>query len=335
MSARPSDGGGGAVDVSAWMGVGEDEGEGEKGPRPPERPASGPVGAAALRRLFATKSPILVTSDLHRHERIKTSGKHVAPPGADAPLGQMVPQIWPTLAGQPINNRGNTISVDSTKILTGETRSLPVIQVLSKGADAQQLMVMLGFTFPFAVPTNLAPKTAVQADVRWGTGNVQFQATIDWLNGTVLCLPATFLSVSAIVPGNSAVVNPAKPAMPFFVLGTAIAYGTAPPNHPNRVKFTTPTIAVPAVGPSTAVDVPAFANAVGLTVLDLVPALPAPITLQFLDLVGAQTGIYVYTSIDNLANQGSGIFPIPNGSAKVQLLSAAAQNVRLLFDLAL
>lgn len=340
MSDRPNAG----VDVNdleRWMAA-HDDGE-RMLARLPIRPSlSGatPEGRAALASLFGGgKGPILATSDVERHNRIKTSGRYVAPPTADAPKGETVPQIWPTLAGQQVNNRGNRISVNTSTVATGTSISLPVLQILSRGADAQMLTVMLGYglSFPPQVTGGGAFETQVFADLRWGTGNMFYAAQLDWLAGTMLSLPATFLSVNAIVPGNANAVGP-KANLPDFQLGAGLAYGGVA-YHRNRVKLTVElgNFAGGAAGATTqAVDIPPFAVGVGIVENANVGTAP-PVPL-YLSTFGASHGAaFVYASGDNFGFQESAMFPIRNGVDKAQVFvppGVTVNDLALLFELA-
>ncbi len=305
-----------------------------------------PAGAEALARTSARElvsqpaaAPLLsrVEPGLTREQRAMMRG---ALPNAQI-AGEVGPGVAPPLAprgdtarahlttvirslsGLDENNRGATVELT----LPGAPRQT-VVEARSRNEEAELIAVTLGYAAD-NVPTDAS--TENQALVEWGIGGASFQATVDWLHGTVLCVHGSYLRVTVLAAPNAGIAAPFRQSF-----SAAVAYGLSG-QHENRARLTVPLADLANAATSADVPVPRFAVGVGR--MGVAPGGTGVARLQVgstapLDVVAT----YNVASNTNAAEQGSRMFPIGAGARVVRITNgtgALLTRPRLVFDLAL
>ncbi len=125
------------------------------------------------------------------------------------------------LAGALENNRGN-----SAVINPGATIPLIASTAMSAGQDAETIVATLGLSIANAPNETLilTESITVRAILEWGIGNAKFTAECDWLDGTAIQIPASFLRVGGRFEGTLARGNP-QPVP--IQLDVGFSYGSA------------------------------------------------------------------------------------------------------------
>lgn len=261
----------------------------------------------------------------------------------------LVPATYRPLAGLSPNQRGGKVSVDSTKYNVA-TSSLPLgspgffprntlVQALSPGDDAEHVSIALGFNFntPLVSGSYTGFDPRVYGEVIWGVGGAEFKASFDWINGTVLTLPANYVRVVAIVPDNSASSFTPPHVAPIFELAAGISYGS-PPAHANRARYSVPLAAALAADTDVTVEIPNFA--IGFSVQGPTASLPINLT-QSEDTSGGAGAVVnvenVFSGNQNSSDQKVNTFPVANGAQFLRVRSsggATLAQVVIVFDLA-
>lgn len=263
-------------------------------------------------------------------ERIQPGG----PPSESTP-----PATYPPLAGLRSNQRGNQVLVDSTQIGQNNTTRNTIVEARSPGDDADLITIATGYQLTRSISVAGSPlfDTAVVGTVQWGIGGAEFSADFDWLNGTIIAIPANYIRVIATVPDNSALVPAPGDIFPSFLLSAALGYGTVPP-HANRARLTvgfqTATTQV-ANAASATIVIPDFA--VGFTIMTSTGTGPISI-VQSDTTSGGALYRYVNTwlSGSNSLGQDTQTFAVGQGADIVTITnqSGQAQKVYAVFDLA-
>lgn len=254
-----------------------------------------------------------------RDELGKNADENVAPP-----------KTWRPLAGAHQNNRGRTIQVAVTPPTDAALRFDGVVQTPpSNGDDAEIITVVLGFQ----QDVNAAFIADAVAEISWGIGAAQFFAEVDWMQGTVIGIPASFLRVSLRIDSVATDI-PVK-----GLFSAALAYhcsGSRGLASPARRTIRAGNLGV---SPATLnVKIPHWANS--FIVVDDGGVPPAPPNLSlFVNRAGSVQASYLYTDRSNLGQQHENTYPIPNGCDVLVIQNNdpinAPQNVNVIFNLAL
>ena len=124
------------------------------------------------------------------------SGKRSRNDAQKIDRGEVVIQTLRPLAGRQANNRGNSIVVgpDRNQVTVVESGK-------DSGPDAESIVVCLGLEI--ANDSNhdhIRSREAidVKAVIDWGVGGADYRALLDWEQGMVLTVPASYIRVSAI-----------------------------------------------------------------------------------------------------------------------------------------
>lgn len=231
----------------------------------------------------------------------------------------------PLYEGEP-NNRGAAIFSRVGVDAANRVRTV-VESPRNAGDNAEAILVTLG---SLDVPDGqLTTPVEMVAVLDWGVGGASFSAEVDWSQGSVFSLPASFARVSARLERST--------GTPVLIeVAASLAYG------PARGGFTAParrTIAVDDLAPTVTSDafaIPAWARSfVVLGNTTSAPNLRAHVS----DADPATwTVLSDFTSRANTASQHAGAVDIPNGARvmKLQNLSASetASSLRVVFTLA-
>jgi hypothetical protein len=228
------------------------------------------------------------------------------------------------LAGARPNNRGNSILVEIPSLpigTTSQTTSTIVETPRDNGADAEMITVTLGIqqqNADVAVDPvdNIIRVTAI---ITWGTGGAIFSAEIDWLNGSVFSIPASYISIKARVDTFQGATPP-----PNLVLSASLGYGNVSAHRSSKTRLTTPFSLSGAAGvnPSTGfILLPPFVTSFGIVATNTPPSLS-------ILLVGAKPPVvplaaYGYTDNTNGALSIESTFAIPAGTAWINVTNLA------------
>lgn len=260
-----------------------------------------------------------------------------------------VPATYRPLAGLAPNQRGGKVSVDSTKfnvpissLPAGSPGFFPrntLVQARSPGDDAEHVSISLGFNFttPLVSGSYTGFDPRVYGEMVWGIGGAEFKATFDWVNGTVLTVPANYVRVVGIVPDNGGASFTPPYSAPLFELAAGISYGT-PPAHANRARLSVPVAEALALDTDVTIEIPNFA--IGFSVQGPTASLPINLTQSEDTLGGA--GAYVnvenvFSGNQNSSDQQTSTFPVANGAQFLRVRStggATLAQVVIVFDLA-
>lgn len=228
------------------------------------------------------------------------------------------------LAGLSQQKRGGVVRVDSTQFNVAQPGSAPgftanttVVESRSENPDAEIILVTFSYALDRAFNTSVYGfgfDTRVYAQLSWGVGGAQFTASCDWMNGTIIAIPANYVRVVATVPDNSSFAGLGAPV---FLLGASLAYGTSPSHSANRARYTVPLTFASALAATATINIPNFA--VGMTLQTSNTAADGPIAPFNIRMRDAGSGgtvdvQYTYVSGTNLAGQGTNTFPVPNGA---------------------
>lgn len=234
----------------------------------------------------------------------------------------LVPTYRP-LAGASQNNRGNSaiyeiagIGVESTTIKTIAQSNR------NAGDDAEMITVMLGVQWPQRDGAIASDGIAVTALLKWGVGNASFEAEIDWNNGTIFSLPASFINVNGKVVESAGEV----PDTP-LILSAALAYGTVSQSRSSPMRYTD-SFYLEGVGEAR--TIPSFATSFGIVTASSSP----DITISMPDAVSPSSSVYRFLSnSESIESQ----YMIPNGITKMVLTNNNSGNlaVSIVYNLAL
>jgi hypothetical protein len=226
------------------------------------------------------------------------------------------------LAGAMQNNRGWSRALQLTLGLADPPERIVesvVAAPRSSGDDAEAIIVTLGLQYEreeqatFVSPDILANQREIvsTALLQWGVGGASFTAEVDWQQGTMFVLPASFANVGLRVfspPGGDV-------AVPGLTLtyAASLAYGYAGVQGlGSGARKTVRQNSGLAVGASFTVAIPRWATA--FTFFGSLPDGDVPnvgLRVHTNPTVGPIAS-YRYTDLSNEANQEAA-FPIPNG----------------------
>lgn len=214
----------------------------------------------------------------------------------------------------PLNNRGNSEVFDPNDLALNDVKLVNVIQSpRGGGEDAEALTVTFGREVVNQVEANEEPDGSdirYTALLEWGIGNTTFNAEIDWEQGKIITLPASFVSVT--LKAEVKYVGP--DGAPIEKFAASFAYGSAGGVRANGAKltraFTSPT--------SDDMDlvVPPFATHVGFMSQQDIDG------VSFVDAVAGSRVfaaiLFAGTEQIGFANENS--LPIPNGAKVVRII---------------
>lgn len=124
------------------------------------------------------------------------------------------------------------------------------ITVLNLSGDSQQCRVVTVTLFNDLQP-NSTTRQSVLARVKWGSGGIQAQADMDWMQGVTFSLPAAFLRISAFIESALAFGDPVR-------VGAFVGYYGAAPSQSRNPRLTRTAIVTP---PGTVdIPIPVFAT---------------------------------------------------------------------------
>lgn len=251
-----------------------------------------------------------------------------APPGTNRPL-----------AGLAQNFRGNSqvISpVDENGVAISDPIRRQIVQTPTEvGDDAEAITVVLGAElYPDAGALNRRPYF-LHGEIEWGIGGASFSAEVDWQNGAIIPIIASFVKVNCIYTPQVT----AGLASPDVIVSAAFGYGQA--MNSGRGSSVRRTISSGTVNPGSRSNggrpypIPNFAN--GLTV-------QTDSDNPNLKIVWVTNGVYpalnelshvYYTGNTNGSDQASASFQIPNGANFVYFdnLGMSVQSAQLIFSL--
>jgi len=245
--------------------------------------------------------------------------------------GEAFPQTWRPLAGLPSNKHGGGIVIDTTDELVVGIPQV-VVDARSQGEDAEQIQVCLGFETQGELfnagfsDVNIAS----QALLEWGIGGASFKAKCDWLQGTILSLPANFLRVSAIPPSNT-LAGPTP--VPPFVYSVGLAYGYGK-RHCNTARLTEAQVSLGIGATSAQFLIPKFAVSYQIVVR---AAIEVPLNINQVGPSGLPPNVtHQYSNINNSGGQQDYMFPIVSGARKlfVENISGVAVKFHVIWGLA-
>jgi hypothetical protein len=185
---------------------------------------------------------------------------------------------------------------------------------------AYPIVITLGVTGPLVepiVPADAALFVSLRAIVRWGIGgSAEFEAVVDWLEGTRLSVSAERVLVKAVydVDVPRWLPSPKRISCPERRVSAGVGYGHASGEH--RASLTS-FVALEKLGDSEVVPFPPFA--VGFTVM---PANGGTATAR---IVFPSSALAVPVTVTT-PTTASGTFPIkkPNGASGVAIENAGA-----------
>lgn len=240
-------------------------------------------------------------------------------PSGDNGTGTQALQTFRPLAGLASNYRGGTVIMnpvdDQGNVLVGNlTRN--VIQLpTNAGQDAEVLSLVLGLeTSPDpSVVTDASYK--VTAALQFGIGGASFSALMDWDNGKIITVPASFLSIDGIY----AVPAPVAPDFanpPQITLSAAVGYGAISRSRGGGAKFTVNIPSIDSAGESNLgvpSKIPNFATGLSIQASTANPNLQIWWLKSGLQPLTAISQV-IYDDPSNLSDQSEGTFAIPNGA---------------------
>jgi len=254
------------------------------------------------------------------------------------------------LAGSQVNNRGNVQVVTLATNLGGPTQKVASIVETPKdcGNDAEVITVQLGIELPSTMTDPTSDWGGVDLDVTalvtWGVGNAFYTAEVDWQQGTVFAVCASFVRVSARVGPIAAIAFPDIQ----IVLRASLAYGNANSisvSSEARRTVRLEDVAGPfagGLGPGAAsllFPIPLWA--LGFTILDA-GLLAGGVAIPDYDVIlndgNSRVAVYTVKSRSNIATQVEGQFPIPAKARYIQVvnnLGLAVAKPTALFNLGL
>jgi hypothetical protein len=237
------------------------------------------------------------------------------------------------MTGLTPNQRGNQFlfraadHVDPTNPLLTLGFDKQLLQLDGRVDDTDMVAIQLGLKLASPLQSLVAGAFFnFTALLQWGVGNAIYEAEVDWKQGTVLTLPANFLSVKARVPVTDATV-------PDIVLAAGLAYGTAP-EHRSRATFTVFTPAIVHGGVAvTTVPIPPWATSFGCAPRNFQTGFVGPIVIQ-------PSAAGVANGLIEPSNTGAQIdcetFTIPNGSTELDITNqdnAKDQDLVIIFGM--
>jgi hypothetical protein len=220
------------------------------------------------------------------------------------------------------------------------------------GFDGELISVRLGMFLPAELNdiVGVSPYAGFPINVvcllEFGVGGVSYTAEVDWNQGTVFGVSASFVRVSALV---GPITSTSFPPPINFTLQASLAYGDAGNAGMSSEARRTFNLGddvslgnkLAAGATSTVVPIPLWA--VGLTLVDsgsfpaLAPVIP-DYTINLFDAAGLPSAMYKMINRTNVANQLEGQFPVPLQARFISItnnLGVATKAPRLIFNLAL
>lgn len=190
-------------------------------------------------------------------------GPGVVPRGTAESAGRPLPtdETIRPLSGQDENNRGFAVILPPPDALIGETGVRTLLQMRSRGLDAELLNVVLGIDLADFDNSNedvfgpIIPY--VRCSLDWGIGGAHFSAVCDWMQGTQLSIPANYISVGAIYVKQQNAFSPTPFEPPRFRCAAGLAYGNA-----GRIASTaryTELVQLQSIGSTAVVQIPKYA----------------------------------------------------------------------------
>jgi hypothetical protein len=246
------------------------------------------------------------------------------------------------LGGAKQNYRGNSQVLTLSGTTPEQVVNSFVATPRDAGDDAENLMVVLGqkpvtdaaIGVGNAQWDNIVDAIAV---LTWGIGGAQFDAEIDWQQGTCFTIPASFLRIGLrLGPGGDGEQEAS------FLFSAAIAYGSGGSRLASPLRRTisptisgNPSIPWAAGQQSDIMSIPAFANSA--TIVD---RSNGSWRLELLSAeLGASFGVnYERNDYSNAASQFEAQFPIPNGYRMFRVQNvglSTAFSPKVIFNLAL
>lgn len=246
------------------------------------------------------------------------------------------PATYRPLAGAQENNRGRAIKIVVAGTNAATASQFPQVVVETPkngGSDAESLVVTLGWTFADRTPDDAvsnATTVKATADLLWGAGGAIFSAQIDWMQGTMLTLPASYARVSLSnvtldgTPGPDVSVN----------FNASYAYGYAGgARYATGARLTVPVAATLALAANTPdIAIPTFATAMNLVASP--PNCLLLITFSESSASGGQSEVEI-VGLNNGFNLSPQAIPIPNGARffNVTNLGVAASAIDAIFHI--
>lgn len=133
------------------------------------------------------------------------------------------------MSGLDEMSRGNQIVISPPSEDIGETPPRPVVQMRSRGADAELLNICLGIEladYDNEDDSHFGPILPyIRCALNWGIGGASFNAYCDWMQGTQLSIPANFVSVSAVYVKIQDEFNQQSFTPPNFRVAAGLSYG--------------------------------------------------------------------------------------------------------------
>jgi hypothetical protein len=247
------------------------------------------------------------------------------------------------LQGAADNNRGNSvilepvISSGAFGIVNGTGKIATVVQApRDSGQDAEVITVTLGLSWD-GIPEGDVPSAGialVKANVGWGVGGASFKAVLDWNNGTVFSLPASFINVGAIYEG----VGAGGTDLPNAILTASLAYGDTGRSDARLTQV------LEAMDPtdSQVLNVPPFARGFMVCTNQGSPSLQMECWSASSAAIATAFNLatFVYSDTSNFSGQKPGFFPIPNGTRAIKITNLGAVRIEdisalLVWDLSL
>lgn len=253
------------------------------------------------------------------------------------------PATFRPLGGAKQNFRGNTreVTIFGDGLGGPITTLTPTIVQTPRdaGDDAEGIIVSLGAVLGNPEPSELNAQSfaiITTALLTWGIGGAIFEAEMDWNQGTMICLPASYASVAARVEATQQASPGVTSATLSLLLSAGLAYGT-----PNSARMASPArkttlVGVLTAGATSSVGViPLWANSVTLVSSSLAPDLT--ISLQPQGNTNANATVFQVIGCSNDQNNNEHQFPIPSGCRYFTITNNTGGNltgVKAVFNLA-
>lgn len=235
------------------------------------------------------------------------SGAELPPPASNA---------YDSVYGKVIGRSVGLVDVDTGACQSGAT----IAVVLGLEVSSAQNTLRTGFIYPH-----------VRAEIEFGIGTVNFKAYADWINGTVLSVPAENINVSAQYIKQT---NPTEPdtttEYPTYRVSAGLAYAGA--GHNSNPARLTELVQIETQGGFQQFEIPAFA--ISWTLVS-----PVDTTVNVVGQGDEYDLEYEIAGPPTNAGQHDveNSFPIPNGTRFIQVFNSGAEPLTafLIFGLAL
>lgn len=246
------------------------------------------------------------------------------------------PATYRPLGGAKQNYRGHAVILSPPDVGLGSTVAFEgslVATPRDAGDDAEVITISLGLALANADDTaDITDFLDPVCLLDWGIGGASFAAELDWMDGLIFSIPASFVKVGCVYNAGQIGVTPVPP----LLFSAALAYGPQPKNVVNQTRRTI-TLGNLAAGAQTGfLRVPPYATGFSLYTRG-VPNLLVGLFDQTTGAVAARAN-FEYIDRTNDANLQPYMFPLLNSTRAIRITNQAAlieSEVTLVWNLAL